>query len=79
VLLSERCQIAPPTSASIARELRGRTVYPQLFRALLGVEEPLSELPGEVSIAADLDLAPIRRVVAALLPSEDLSTPRTGS
>jgi len=36
--LSERCQLPPATSTDIARELLGRTVYPQLFRALLGVE-----------------------------------------
>jgi AcrR family transcriptional regulator len=73
--LSERCQLAPPASINIAHELLGRTVYPQLFRALLGVEEPLNELPDEASIAADLDLAPIRRAVAALLPSEEAGTP----
>jgi AcrR family transcriptional regulator len=73
--LSERCQLAPSASTSIARELLGRTIYPRLFRALLGVEEPLKELPDEASIAADLDLAPIRRAVAALLPSEEVGTP----
>jgi AcrR family transcriptional regulator len=65
--LSERRRIPPATGTDIARELLGRTVYPHLFRALLGVEEPLSELPDEASIAADLDLAPIRKAVAALL------------
>jgi AcrR family transcriptional regulator len=66
--LSERCQLAPPASTDIAHELLGRTVYPRLVRALLGVEEPLDERPDEASIAADIDLAPIRRTVAALLP-----------
>ena len=51
---------APPASTDIARELLGRTVYPRLFRTLLGVEEPLKERPDEAAIAADLDLAPIR-------------------
>jgi AcrR family transcriptional regulator len=72
--LSERCQLAPPASTDIARELLGRTVYPRLFRTLLGVEEPLKERPDEAAIAADLDLAPIRRAVAALLPSEQVGT-----
>ncbi|MDP9256231.1 MAG: hypothetical protein M3Q31_06730 [Actinomycetota bacterium] len=68
--LSERRQLAPPTSTDIAYELLGRTIYPQLVGALLGVEEPLKEQPEEASIAADLDLAPIRRAVAALLGPE---------
>lgn len=66
--LSERYQLAPPASTDIARELLGRTTYPRLFRVLLGVEAPLKERPDEASIAADVDLAPIRRAVAALLP-----------
>lgn len=73
--LSEQCQLAPLTSTGIARELLGRTVYPRLLSALLGVEDPLTELPDEASIAADLDLAPIRRAFAALLPSEQVGTP----
>ncbi len=52
-------------------------VYPRLFRALLGVEAPLNERPDEASIAADIDLAPIRRVVAALLPSEGAAPSRS--
>jgi AcrR family transcriptional regulator len=73
--LSERCQLAPPTSTDIAYELLGRTIYPRLVRALLGVDEPLKEQPDEAAIAADLDLAPIRRAVAALVPSEQVGTP----
>ena len=73
--LSERCQLGPPASTEIAHELLGRTIYPRLVRALLGVEELLNEPPDEASIAADLDLAPIRRAVAALLPSKEVDTP----
>ena len=65
--LSERCGLAPPASSDIAHELLGRTMYPRLVRALLGVEEPLKEQPDEAAIAADLDLEPIRRAVAARL------------
>jgi AcrR family transcriptional regulator len=72
--LSERCQLAGPTSSEIAHELLGRTMYPRLVRTLLGVEQPLKEQPDEASIAADLDLAPIRRAVAALVPSEEVGT-----
>ena len=73
--LNERCQLAPPTSTDIAHELLGRTVYPRLFRALLGVEEPLSERPDEAAIATDIDLAPIRKAVAALLQSDEVGAP----
>jgi AcrR family transcriptional regulator len=38
--LRERCRLAPQTSTQIAHELLGRTMYPRLVRALLGVEEP---------------------------------------
>jgi AcrR family transcriptional regulator len=66
--LRERYRLAPPASTDVAGELLGRAVYPRLFRALLGVEEALKEVPDEASIPVDLDLAPIRSVVAALLP-----------
>jgi hypothetical protein len=72
--LSDRRQLALPTSTSIAHELFGRTLYPRLVRGLVGVEELRSETPDEASIATDLDLAPIRSAVAALLPSENVST-----
>jgi AcrR family transcriptional regulator len=69
--LTDRCPLTPSTSAEIAHELLGRTIYPRLVRALLGVDDPLEGPPEEASIAADLDLAPIRRAVAALVPAED--------
>lgn len=72
--LSERRRLSLPTSTRIAHELLGRTVYPRFVRALFGVEEVLNEWPDEASIAADLDLAPIREAVAALLPPEDVGT-----
>jgi AcrR family transcriptional regulator len=77
--LSERYRLTPPAAADSAGELLGRTIYPRLLRALLGVEEPFDEQPGEASIAADVDLAPIRRAVAALLPPEAAGTPRPTS
>ena len=72
--LSERGQLAPPASIDVAHELLGRTIYPRLFRTLLGVDEPLTERGSEASIGTDVDLAPVRRAVAALLPPEE--TPR---
>jgi AcrR family transcriptional regulator len=70
--IAERYRLESPTSAAIADELLGRTVYPRFARALFGLEELLTELPDETSIAADLDLAPIREVVASLLPPDQV-------
>jgi AcrR family transcriptional regulator len=72
--LVERCRLAPPAGSDIAHQLLGRTVYPRLFRALLGVEAPLGEESDETSLAADIDLAPIRDAVTALLPSGGAGT-----
>ena len=66
--LDQRYDLEPRSGSDLARALLGYTVYPQLFRALLGVEEPVSAPPDESSIAEDVDLAPIRTAVAALLP-----------
>jgi len=68
--LNERYDLETTASAAIAREILGRTIYPRLLRALLGVEPPFDELPGEATIATDVDLAPIRDAVTALLPSD---------
>lgn len=67
--LVERCGLEPPAGADVACALLGRAVYPRLFRALLGVEEPLPADSDEASLATDVDLAPIRDAVATLLPS----------
>jgi AcrR family transcriptional regulator len=68
--LSERGRVAPQAGADAAGELLGRMVHPRLFRALLGVDKPLSELPAEASVATDPDLAPIRYAVATLVGPE---------
>jgi AcrR family transcriptional regulator len=73
--LVERCRLAPPAGSDIADQLLGRTVYPRLFRALLGLEAPLDDGSDEASLAADIDLAPIRDAVTALLPSGEACTP----
>jgi hypothetical protein len=73
--LIERCRLAPPAGSDAANELLGRTVYPRLLRTLLGVEAPLDEESDEASLAADIDLAPIRDAVTALVPSGEVGTP----
>lgn len=65
--LGERGQLNPSTSGDIARELLGVTVYPHLFRALLGVDKALDDTPDEAAIATDVDLAPIRTAAANLI------------
>jgi len=67
--LVERCRFAPAAAGDVAHQLLGRTVQPRLFRALLGVDEPLDESSDEASLATDVDLRPIRTTVVALLPS----------
>ena len=67
--LSDRYALTPQAAGDIAGELLGRMTYPLLLRALHGLDELLTESPDEAAIAADVDLAPIRRAVAALLPS----------
>jgi AcrR family transcriptional regulator len=68
--LSERCRLTSPASTDLAHQLLGRTMYPRLFRALLGVEQPLPEQSDETSLATDIDLAAINRTVVALLPKK---------
>jgi hypothetical protein len=73
--LVERCRLAPPAGSDLAHRLLGRTVYPRIFRALLGVEAPLEDESDEASLAADVDLAPIRDAVTALVPSGEVGAP----
>lgn len=67
--LGQRLGLPPADCARIAHELIGRTLHPRFLRALFGTEELLTQRPEKETIAADVDLAPIRAAVAALLPS----------
>jgi AcrR family transcriptional regulator len=68
--LGKQRRLTPAASARIAEELLGRAAYPLFVRALFGVDELRDEWPDESSITADLDLGPIRKTVAALLPAD---------
>lgn len=68
--LTEHCRLTRAESTEITNQLIGRTVYPRVFRALLGVDPPLPGQPDEATIAKDIDLAPIREAVAALVPTD---------
>ncbi len=65
--VEERYHLQSAVGTAVARDLIARTVYPRFVRALFGVEELLADLPDEASIAAVLDLAPIREAVVELL------------
>jgi AcrR family transcriptional regulator len=67
--LDAQFDLAPRTGDDVARELLGHTVYPQLFRALFGVEAPVTTYPDESALEDAVDLAPIKVAVDALLPS----------
>ncbi|MGH6654113.1 MAG: TetR/AcrR family transcriptional regulator [Actinocrinis sp.] len=60
--------IERPDAANLARDLLDRTVLPRFIRAVLGVEEPIKDVPEE-TIAQDVDLDAIRRVTSSALPA----------
>jgi len=66
--LAQRYELSAEESADLAEQLLGRTVYPRLIRAFFGVEPLLPDHPESRTLETDVDLAPIRRAVAALLP-----------
>lgn len=67
--LAARYGLPPAEADAVAHELIGRTLHPRFLRALFGTEQLLTERPEKETIAADVDLAPIRAAVAAALPA----------
>lgn len=55
------------SSAALAEDLLGRTV-PRSLRTLLNVEEWAKDMPDDTTLAEDVDLKAIRRVVSTALP-----------
>ena len=55
-------------SAALAEDLLGRTVLPRLLRTLLNVEDVIKDMPEVETLAGDVDLAAIRRLVSTALP-----------
>lgn len=66
--VAERYDVDAGAAQETAQRLLGRAVYPVLIGALLGVGDPLAEQPEESMLDTDVDLEPLRAVVAALLP-----------
>ncbi|GAA0364752.1 TetR/AcrR family transcriptional regulator [Microbispora corallina] len=66
--LTERYAMGREDGAALAEELLDRTVLPRLLRTLLNVEEAIKDTPEDATLAEDVDLAAIRRLVFAALP-----------
>lgn len=65
--LADRYGMAARTSTAVARDLLDRAVLPRLFATLLGVEDPIKDMPGEDTLADDVDMDAIARLVATVL------------
>ncbi len=68
VYLAEQYAMDPTDSAALAEDLFGRTVLPRLLRTLLNVEPVIKDAPEETTLAEDVDLDAIRRLVSSALP-----------
>lgn len=66
--LAERYGMDPADGTALAEDLLARTVLPRLFRTLLNVEPGFKDMPEETSLAEDVDLDAIRRLVSTALP-----------
>jgi AcrR family transcriptional regulator len=66
--LRDRLALSRKAAADTAGELLGRVLYPRFTRALLGLDVLTDERLDDHRISAELDLKPIRRAVAELVP-----------
>jgi AcrR family transcriptional regulator len=73
VYLAGRFAIGRAESTALAEDLLNRTVLPRLFRTLLNVDDVIKDMPEDTALPQDVDLAAIRRVVAAALSVRELS------
>ncbi|NUS16927.1 MAG: TetR/AcrR family transcriptional regulator [Streptomyces sp.] len=65
--LRERYALAPADAEQAAHGVVARAVYPRFLGALFGTEPAATARPDRASVAADVDLAPIRAALAAAL------------
>ncbi|WP_020658518.1 TetR/AcrR family transcriptional regulator [Amycolatopsis benzoatilytica] len=65
--LAERYEKDSAAAMALAEDLVGRTVLARVFRVLLNAEPAIQKPPGEDAAVENVDLAPIRRVVSAVL------------
>ncbi|AMR25488.1 hypothetical protein A0257_22620 (plasmid) [Hymenobacter psoromatis] len=66
--LREQLGMQTDASQQLAQDLLGQLLYPRFTRALFGVAEPAATWSEELGASPAVDLAPIRRAVAALVP-----------
>ncbi|ETK32185.1 TetR/AcrR family transcriptional regulator [Microbispora sp. ATCC PTA-5024] len=66
--LVERYAMGREDGAALAEELLDRAVLPRLLRTLLNVEEAIKDTPEDATLAEDVDLTAVRRLVVAALP-----------
>ncbi|RZK51595.1 MAG: TetR/AcrR family transcriptional regulator [Hymenobacter sp.] len=65
--LAQHWLLTPAASAAAAQLLLGQLLYPRFTRALFGATEPAATHSDELGASPAIDLAPIRRLVAAVL------------
>jgi AcrR family transcriptional regulator len=65
--LGRRCGLTAQDAEDAAHDVIARAVHPRLLRALFGTEPARTRQPDAATVAADVDLAPIRAALAAAL------------
>lgn len=68
--LTQHYQLARAASHAAAQQLLGQLLYPRFTRALFGAPEPAATQSDELGSSPAVDLADIRRLLAAVLPAE---------
>jgi AcrR family transcriptional regulator len=66
--LRERLKLSRKAAAAIAGELLGRVLHPRFTRALFALDGLTGDLSDDESLSAEIDLKPIRKAVAELVP-----------
>jgi AcrR family transcriptional regulator len=66
--LRERLALSRKAAAATAGELLGRVLHPRFTRALFGLDGLTGGRPDDERLSAEIDLKPIRRAVADLVP-----------
>ncbi|GAB3453550.1 TetR/AcrR family transcriptional regulator [Streptomonospora sediminis] len=77
--LAEQYGLDGAESTALARELLSRAVLPRLLRTLLNTEPVIKRTPETETLAEDVDLDAIRRLVQESLPSGSGAAARPGT
>ncbi|MEV4567572.1 TetR/AcrR family transcriptional regulator [Nonomuraea sp. NPDC049419] len=68
--LTTALELPPGRAEAVSFELFGLVLHPTLPRLLFGLEPLVDELPDESTLASDVDLDRIRRLLREVLPAE---------